>query len=182
MASAVFKHSALNEGTALLCSMDRANSFAPCPSIEWAGDHFQATRRTVASHCKSSLLRNPDLYIDIKVNILVRLALHWALISECLTCLKPFLQTCHENVPANSSALQYGGALSNMLSDSGTKRQSGDDRSHPRASRLSKYKNIEDEGVDGALRLCADKLGFSAKVVFKKKKNAGAGRWGRRQY
>jgi hypothetical protein len=33
-------------------------------------------RRTVASHYKSSLLHTPDLYIDIKVNILVQLALH----------------------------------------------------------------------------------------------------------
>ena len=105
----------------------------------------------------------------VKVNILIQLALHWALTSECLTCLKPFLQTWHDSVPADSSTSDYWGALSNMLSNSGTKGQSGVDKSYTRASRLSKHQQTDDEDGDGALTLRADKSGFSTKIVSDKK-------------
>jgi hypothetical protein len=105
----------------------------------------------------------------VEVNVLVQLALHWALTSECLTCLKPFLQTWHESVPADSSTSQYWGALSGMLSNSSTKGPSGADKTYTHASRPSKHAEAEDEDVDGVLKLRADKSGFSTRIVSEKK-------------
>jgi hypothetical protein len=102
---------------------------------------------------------------------LVQLVLHWSLTSECLTCLKPFLQTWHDGVPADSSTPHYWGSLSNALSDSGTKGRSGADKSLARTSVLSRHHrtNNGDGSEDGNLKLRADHSGFTTKIVSEEK-------------
>jgi hypothetical protein len=113
----------------------------------------------------------PTIENIVMTNILIQMALQWSLVSECLTCLKPFLQTWHESVPADSNTSQYRGSLSNMLSNSGTKGRSGVDNSFTRASVITKHNRatIGDEDRDGALKLRADHSGFTAKVVSQEK-------------
>jgi hypothetical protein len=103
----------------------------------------------------------------VEIAVLVQFALHWSLTSECLTCLKPFLQTWHDGVPADSSTLHYWGSLSNALSDSGTKGRSGADKSLARTSVLSRNHraNNGDGSGDGNLKLRADHSGFTTKIV-----------------
>lgn len=105
----------------------------------------------------------------IMISILLQLALHWSVTSECLTCLKPFLRTWEDSVPCTS---EYWGSLSNPLSGSGAKGRSGADKSYPRGSVISKrHQAIEGNGDDdGALRLRADHPVFTTKIVSEDKR------------
>lgn len=94
------------------------------------------------------------------VNILAQIAMHWALISECLTCLKPFLQTWHDGAAPQSEQSQYWGALSNMMSNSSAMGKSEGNRS-------SKAYATAD---DGDLKLRADLPGFSTKIASERTK------------
>jgi hypothetical protein len=107
----------------------------------------------------------------ISIAILVQLALHWSTTSECLTCLKPFLQTWHDGVPADSSTSHYWGSLSNALSDSGTKGRSGADKSFARTSVISRHHqaNHGNGSGDGTLKLRADHSGYTTKIVSEEK-------------
>jgi len=84
--------------------------------------------------------------------------MHWALIAECLTCLKPFLQTWHEGIPSGNDQPQYWGALSNTtsnLSAAGRKRNLGD---------LRAKNSTGDQSDDGGLRLRSDLPFFLTKI------------------
>lgn len=100
------------------------------------------------------------VYDVIMVNILAQIAMHWALISECLTCLKPFLQTWHDGAAPQSEQSRYWGALSNMMSNSSAMGKSGGNRS-------SKAYATAD---DGDLKLRADLPDFSTKIASERKK------------
>lgn len=89
--------------------------------------------------------------------------MHWSLIAECLTCLKPFLQTWHEGVPPESEQSQYWGALSNMMSNSSA---AGKSRDHGQ-SRTTKV--TASRGDDGDLKLRTDHPIFSTKIASDRK-------------
>lgn len=93
--------------------------------------------------------------------------MHWALIAECLTCLKPFLQTWHGGVPPESEQSQYWGALSNMMSSSNG---AGKSRDHGSSRR---QETTDDRGNDGELKPRADLPAFSTKIASDRK-----GVWG----
>ncbi|KAM0714980.1 hypothetical protein Q7P37_009445 [Cladosporium fusiforme] len=97
----------------------------------------------------------------VMANILAQLAMHWALISECLTCLKPFLQTWHDGAAPESEQSQYWGALSNMMSNSSAMGNSGNNRSS------KAYTSAKD---NGDLKLRADLPGFSTKIASERKR------------
>lgn len=97
-------------------------------------------------------------------NTLIQLALHWAMVSECLTCLKPFLQTWHDGVPGDASTPRYWGTLSNTHSQP-SKGRSGLEKSKKRISRA--HQATEDDS--GALKLRADDSGFSTNIASERK-------------
>lgn len=103
------------------------------------------------------------------ISIILQLARHWSVTSNCLTCLKPFLQAWEDSVSCTS---EYWVSLSNPLSGSGTKGRSGADKSYARGSVLSKrHEANEGRGDDdGTLRLRADHPEFSAKIVSEDKR------------
>jgi hypothetical protein len=112
---------------------------------------------------------NPSIYHNsirdiVEVNILAQMIMHWALVSECLTCLKPFLQTFHEGVPTDSNTAPYWGALSHLASKN-TTRQSIEEKINPRIVALPRTNQAEEEEEEGALKLRSDGLGFSTKIA-----------------
>lgn len=109
------------------------------------------------------------------VLVFTQTAMHFALISECLTCLKPFMQTFHEGLaPGNS--INYWGGLSEHTSQPGASNASGvgekDLKKHMRASakQLSSDEHSQPgykrryRGDDGKMQLRSDHSGFSARV------------------
>jgi hypothetical protein len=100
----------------------------------------------------------------VETNILAQMIMHWALVSECLTCLKPFLQTWHEGVPTDSDTPQYWGGLSNLMSNHSTHQRSGTEKSDSRISALVRTQLTAKEGK-GALKLRSDDSVFSTKIA-----------------
>jgi hypothetical protein len=109
----------------------------------------------------------------VETNILAQMVMHWALVSECLTCLKPFLQTWHEGVPTDSNTPQYWGPLSNSASNHGT-HQSGAEKSNPRMSALARIQHTAKEEREGALKLRSDDSGFSTKIASQRRGSSAA--------
>jgi len=105
----------------------------------------------------------------ITISILLQLALHWSVTSDCLMCLKPFFRTWEDSVPCAS---EYWGSLSNPLSGSGAKGHGGADKSYARGGVLSKrHQAIEGSGDDdGTLRLRADHPEVTTKLVLEDKR------------
>jgi hypothetical protein len=111
----------------------------------------------------------------IDTNILAQIVIHWALISECLTCLKPFLQTWHESVPTDSNTPQYWGALSNFTSKHSTSQRSGTEKSNPDINALARPRHqTAKEERDGALKLRSDDSGFSTKIASRRRGSSAA--------
>jgi hypothetical protein len=109
----------------------------------------------------------------VETNILAQMIMHWALISECLTCLKPFLQTWHDGVPTDSNTPQYWGALSN-LTNSHSAHQSGAGKSNSRVGALGRTQQTDKEGREGALKLRSDDSGFSTKIASQRRGSSAA--------
>lgn len=47
-------------------------------------------------------------------SLLAQIAMHFSLIAECLTCMKPFLQTYYEGAVAKGDSSHYWGELTNF--------------------------------------------------------------------
>lgn len=85
--------------------------------------------------------------------------MHWALIAECLTCLKPFLQTWHEGIPSGNDQPQYWGALSNTTNDLSAAERSRN------LGNLRAKKSTGDHNEDGELKLRSDLPFFLTKIT-----------------
>jgi hypothetical protein len=100
--------------------------------------------------------------------------MHWALISECLTCLKPFLQTWHDGVSTDSNTPQYWGALSNLTSNHSANQRSGVGKSNSRIGALGRTQHTDKDGREGALKLRSDDSGFSTKIASQRRGSSAA--------
>lgn len=109
-------------------------------------------------------------------SIFTQTAMHFGLIAECLTCLRPFMQTFHEGLaPANST--NYWAGLSQVSQPGGMSNVSGgaekDLKNHMRVT----AKQIPDTdggkgrrrytrggSDDGAMPFRSDRSGFSTRI------------------
>jgi hypothetical protein len=146
--------------------------------IKRTSNHLTINRRLVPVVVIRIMRLSPSTYHNsirdiVETNILAQMVMHWALVSECLTCLKPFLQTWHEGVPTDSNTPQYWGPLSNSASNHGT-HQGGAEKSNPRMSALARIQHTAKEEREGALKLRSDDSGFSTKIASQRRGSSAA--------
>lgn len=113
----------------------------------------------------------------VMVHVFTQTAMHFALVSECLTCLRPFMQTFHEGLaPGNSNG--YWGGISHT-SNPGVSNASGAENELKKHMRVtaSQIRDSEDasggykrrhKGHDGSMQLRSDRSGFSARCESKR--------------
>lgn len=106
------------------------------------------------------------------VQIFTQTAMHFALIAECFTCLRPFMQTFHEGLaPGNSNS--YWGGLSHT-SQPGASNASGTENDMKKHMRVTAKQLHDGEGEtrgykrryrnnDGSMQLRTDRSGFSTR-------------------
>jgi hypothetical protein len=147
--------------------------------IKRASNRLTINRRLIPVVVLRIIRLSPSTYHNsirdiVETNILAQMIMHWALVSECLTCLKPFLQTWHEGVPTDSNTPPYWGPLSNLASDQSTDR-SGAEKVNPRISALARPRQqTAKEDREGALRLRSDDSGFSTKIASQRRGSSAA--------
>lgn len=112
----------------------------------------------------------------VAVLVLTQIAMHFALIAECLTCLRPFMQTFHEGLaPGNSN--NYWAGLSHT-SNPGASQASGTERDMKKHIRVTAeqipdsednagYKRRYRSG-DGNMQLRSDRSDFSTRCESKR--------------
>jgi hypothetical protein len=147
--------------------------------VERVSDHLTINRRLVPIVAIHLIRLSPSAYHHtikdiIETSILAQMIIHWALISECLTCLKPFLQTWHEGVPTDSNTPQYWGALSNLKSNHSTHQRSGAEKSNQRVGALARTQQTAEGEREGALKLRSDDSGFSTKIASQRRGSSAA--------
>lgn len=107
----------------------------------------------------------------VTVEIFTQAAMHFALVSECLTCLRPFMQTFHEGL-APGTGMNYWGGLS-QVSQPRSKASGGESdlKRHIRvvANRVPGDEDHQQSGRwqrgdEGNFQLRGDHTGFSAQI------------------
>jgi hypothetical protein len=144
-----------------------------------ASDHLTVDHRLIPVIVIRLIRLSPSSYHHtirdiIETNILAQMIMHWALISECLTCLKPFLQTWHDGIPTDSNTPQYWGALSNLTGSHSAHQRSGAEKSNSRLGVLGKTQQTDKEEREGALRFRSDDSGFSTKIASQRRGSSAA--------
>lgn len=147
--------------------------------VERASNHLTVDHRLIPVVIIRLIRLGPSAYHNtirdiVEANILAQMIMHWALISECLTCLKPFLQTWHDGVPTDSNTPQYWGVLSNLTSNHSTRQRSGAEKSNSRLSALGRSQQADKEEREGALKLRSDDSGFSTKIASQRRDSSAA--------
>lgn len=107
---------------------------------------------------------NASVATIVYAQITTEVVMHFALIFECMTCLKPFLQTFHEGLPASGSGSNYWRGLTTM-SHQRSVQTSGVAKEVKSGSRLSHkgFRRREQTGED-ELRLRSDEASFETRV------------------
>ncbi|OQO02776.1 hypothetical protein B0A48_11058 [Cryoendolithus antarcticus] len=103
----------------------------------------------------------------VSVNILTQIVMHAALISECVTCLKPFLQTFHEGVAIPGGGSTYWGALTNV-SQMPQSKSGGTQDSRRSRIKFAERSWQENSGNHG-LRPLADRATITTKIMSERK-------------
>ena len=111
------------------------------------------------------------------VQVFTQTAMHFALIAECLTCLRPFMQTFHEGLAPGNSNNYWAGLSHNSQPVSGNASGAENDlKKHMRvtAQQLSDGENSKPgykrryKGEDGSMQLRSDRSGFSTRCESKR--------------
>ena len=109
---------------------------------------------------------NPDVYNDsihdiTMVNYFTQAAMHFSLIAECFTCLKPFLQTFHEGFAISDGGDDYWGGLSGNMSGQRSNPMSNGSN----AEKSSKRPKLSQREIShDSVKLRTDRSGFSTRI------------------
>ncbi|KAK6418478.1 hypothetical protein LTR95_017185 [Oleoguttula sp. CCFEE 5521] len=103
----------------------------------------------------------------VSVNILTQIVMHAALISECVTCLKPFLQTFHEGVAIPGGGSTYWGALTNVSQMPQSK--SGGTQGSRRSRIKFAERSWQESSGNHGLRPLADRATITTKIMSERK-------------